>query len=359
MKALQITSSPAGGYRPQIAVGPEGTLHAVYYDRVEAGDIVRYRQSRDGLTWSAAETVSEATGRNWGPDLVVRADGSVVVVYDHAEDDFRSRGWLRVRDSSGWGSLMPLTPEGAVEMGSGHVAHAEGADLAYVHIRKPLGAEHRFQAIASWRKGDRWEPEQVLSDGGQDAWHSNVERRPDASVLIGFDLGVGGTETNLMLVDGRDGRFGAPESLSATSHPGERPNFAFLPGLDIVTWFRKQGGFPRHIYVRTGRPGAWGATEEPSAGIAGYHFDPDIAVRPDGLRCLVWGWDGGEEAELVYSLWKAASWSPVRQVARVGWGKPGLPSIDVDQNGAFHVVWTQGVRGSNEVYYARISPDAG
>lgn len=354
---MLLAARPAGGFRPQIAVGPGDLLHVVYYDRVEAGDIIRYRSSADGVSWTDPETISEKSGRNWGPDLVLREDGDLVLVYDHALEDFSSRGWLRVREQGAWGDLSPLTPAGAVEMGSGHVANGPGDSLAYVHIRKALGPENRFRAYGSWYQGGSWTPEVAFTDGRQDTWHSNVERRPDGSVLVGYDVGVGGTETELFIVEGHPGSFKAPESLSASSFPGERPNFAFTKaGIDLVTWFRKDGGFPRHIYVRAGRPGHWEPPDEPSRDIAGYHFDPDIAVASDGTRCLVWGWDGGANAELVYSLWRAGRWDAPRQLSRIGWGKPGLPSVDVDSKGTFHVVWTQGIRGTNEVYYQRIQP---
>jgi hypothetical protein len=207
-----------------------------------------------------------------------------------------------------------------------------------------------------WRTGGKWSEPAALTDGTMDAWHTNVERRPDGSVLAGFDVGQGGSETTLYVVNGRDGHFDAPENLSATSHPGERPNFAFDAKTDWVTWFHKVGGRPEHVYVRSGRPGAWGATDEPSAGLGGYHFDPDIAVNKDGVLCLVWGWDSGADAELVYSLNRGKGWDPVRKVAEIDWGKPGLPSVFPDDTGAFHVVWNQGVRGSNEVYYAKLVP---
>jgi hypothetical protein len=353
---LALATRPTGGYRPQIAVGPDGRLHVVYYDRVDAGDVVRYRSSRDGKAWSDPETVSFPEGRNWGPDLVVRGDGSVVVVFDHAEKDFRSRGWLRVRTSEGWGELTPLTPEGDREMGSGHVADAAGDDLAYVYIGKPLGEANRFVATWTWREGGAWSDAKAFSDGRADAWHTNVERRPDGSVLAGYDVGQGGSETTLYVAEGRDGAFSPPESLSATSHPGERPNFAFADGVDWVTWFHKVGGLPRHVYARSGKPGAWGDTAELSAGLGGFHFDPDVEVNGDGVLCAVWGWDAGPDAELVYSLNRGSGWEPARKVAEVDWGEPGLPSIDADATGAFHVVWNQGVRGSNEVYYARLVP---
>ena len=317
-RALNLTDTKSGGYRPQVAVGADGTAHVVYYDRVEAGDLIRYRQVRDGRAGDT-ELLSFPEGRNWGPDLVVRDDGSVVVVFDVGGEGMASQGWVTVRNPSGWTEPVSLTPGSDYEIGSGHVAHGTGDQLAYVYIGKPLDPKARFRAQGRWLKDGRWSEVRSFNDGRQDAWHFNVERRPDGSVLGGYDIGVGGT--------------------------------------DHVTFFRKDGtSRPQWVHVVSGKPGSWSSPVTPSEGIGGFHFDPDIAVAPDGTLCLVWGWDAGEDAELLYSLHAGDGWSTPAKIADVDWGKPGLPSVDVDADGRFHVVWNQGVAGDNAVFYATLEP---
>ena len=353
---VELTTKPSGGYRPQIAVsGKDDELHVVYYDRVGAGDIIRRRRSADGASWTEPVPLGHSKDRNWGPDIVARDDGSVVVVYDHALPDFTSVGYLTTWSEGSWSTPEALTPADGGEIGSGHVADTTGGDLAYIFIGKQVGETHRFAAQGRWRTNGSWGEIVALSDGTEDAWHTNVERRPDGSVLAGFDIGTGGGETTLYLTEGRDGTFGPLENITATGSPGERPHFAFAPdGTDHVTWFHKVSGSPQHIYIRSGKPGAWGELQEPSAGYGGFHFDPDIAVNADGVLCLVWGWDAGDDAEMVYAINAGDGWSAPKKIADVDWGKPGLASLDVDSSGRFHVVWNQGVRGENAVYYAAL-----
>lgn len=354
--AQKISMGEGGGYRPQIAASPTGELHAIFYERTAAGDLIRHRRSTDGLSWSPQQPLGLDRDRNWGPDLVARDDGSVVVVFDHAKPDFSGQGYLTVFQGGAWSEPEALTPDDGGEVGSGHVAHGQGEDLAYIWIGKPLDPNARFKAKAKWRRDGAWGEVVELSDGAADAWHTNVERRPDGSMLFGYDIGTGGSETTLYVGEARDGRFGEPEDLSATGKPGERPHFAFGPdGRDHVTWFHKEGGRPVHVYARSGKPGAWGPVEEPSRGLGGFHFDPEIEVNAKGVRCMVWGWDQGQDAELVYSLDRGQGWEPPAKVADLNWGKPGLSSLVADAKGDFHVAWNQGVRGQNEVYYARLS----
>jgi hypothetical protein len=58
---------------------------------------------------------------------------------------------------------------------------------------------------------------------------------------------------------------------------------------------------------------------------------------------------------MVYSLDRGDGWEAPKLLAEIGRGKPGLASLVADELGNFHVVWTQGVRGDNEVYYSKLS----
>ena len=354
----QLTSKPSGGYRAQIAVAPDDLLHVVYYDRTDAGDIIRHRMSMNGVKWTPPISLGGDKERNWGPDIVVQQDGTVVVVYDHALPDFRSRGYITKFDSqkAQWSTPEVLTLDDGGEIGSGHIADAGDDQFAYVFIGKQLGEQYRFQAKWRWYKDNKWSDINSFSDGSEDAWHTNVERRPDGSVVAGFDIGTGGGATTLYFVEGVDGKFGELQNITATGEPGERPHFAFSASTDYITWFHKEKGQPKHIYVREHqRTGIWSNVVEPSQGYGGFHFDPEIAINQQGVLCLVWGWDAGQDAEMVYSINRGDGWSKPAKIADINWGKPGLASIAVDSKGAFHVVWNQGVRGYNEVYYAALS----
>ena len=359
---IRVSTDEGGGYRPQVAAAPDGTLHAVYYARLPAGDLLRHRWSADGRTWAAPQPFGFDTDRNWGPDIVAEADGGVAVVFDHARPDFTSQGWFtRFTPGGAWSAPAPLTPDNPQgEVGSGHLADVGGGRYAAVWIGKArVGPGEPFRAWARWGAPGAWEEPVPLSDGRSDAWHTNVERRPDGSVLAGWDIGQGGGETTLYVADGRDGRFAAAENLSANGgRPGERPHFAFgADGVDHVAWFHKQAARPVAVYVRSGRPGAWSPrVDEPARGYGGFHFDPDIAIDADGVRVLVWGWDNNTDAELVYSVDRGQGWEPPRRVATLGSGKPGLPSLTVGPDGTFTVVWNQGVAGQSDVYAARWDP---
>ena len=348
-------------------MGADSTLHVLFYGRKDAGDLMVHRvkgpQDKD---FGPPARPGFDKGRNWGPDLVVRDNGSVAVVFDLADPGPASQGFYTEWSAGQWSKPEPLTEGGPEqEVGSGHVAHGVGDSLAYVWIGKKVGHENRFRAWSRWFSNGSWGAPVALSDGAADAWHTNVERRPDGSLLVGFDIGLGGAETTLYVAEGSGGSFSPLENVTATGTAGERPHFASWraaeddPWTDHMAYFHKVGGRPIHVYTRTGGPGRWGAPEEPSKGYGGFHFDPEVAVDGDGRLCLVWGWDSGGQAELVYAIRSVdGRWSQPRRVAELKSGKPGLASLVAGPDGAFHVVWNQGVRGSSEVFYAHLPPGA-
>ena len=195
---VQLTSKPRRGYRPQVAVGKDGTIHALYYERTDDGDLDWHRRSSDGVRWSDPLHLGHNDNRNWDLDLVASDDGSVMVVYDHALPDFRSRGFITQFNGESWSTPAPISPDNGGEVGSGHAAHGEADTLAYVFIGKQLDLSIASRPSTAGSEDGAWDDIGQFTDGEQDAWHTNVERRPDGSMLAGWDVGQGGAETQLM-----------------------------------------------------------------------------------------------------------------------------------------------------------------
>lgn len=359
-------SAEDGGLRPQIASGPDGALHVVYYSQTAGGDLLRHQLAPgscggEGCTWSgfgAAEPFGEASGRNWGPDLVVRPDGDAVVCWDHSEPTVSDAGRVMVSTwtRGAWSTPEAVSSEGRVEVGSAHLADTTGEDLAVVWIQRSLTPGQPFVAMGRWLLAGRWSEAAPLpspAQGGaetREAWHTNVERRPDGSVLAGWDLGPGGGQNQVVQSVGRRGTWEAPEDVSAGQFWGERPHFAFLGASSFVAWFHRVDDQPLRIYARE----ADGTVQNLSGGLGGFNFDPDIAVNDDGVRLAVWGWDSGGDADLVYSLSRGQGWSRPARVAHLPGRKPGLPSVTVAPDGSFHVVWAWWVRGTSDIYYSNL-----
>lgn len=355
-------SEDEGGLRPQIAAGPDGTLHLVYYAQTAAGDLLRHRVRPPGGAWGAPVSFGQPDGRNWGPDLVVRGDGSAVVSWDHTDTSQGFAGQVFVSEWRGaWSSPEALTPLDGREVGSAHVADVgDAADLAVVWIERRLEPGAPFRAVSRWRRGGTWtEPEALGEIGAGESWHTNVERLFDGDVMAVWDTGPGGGENRVWQARGGDGTWTAPVAVDP-AHPGERPQVAswttFVGTSNAIVWFHRIFDQPLHIWL-------WQtdvATRDLADGLGGYHFDPDVAVRLDGALVAVWGWDGGSDAALVYSLGYGGQWTPPARVADLPGAdqgfKPGLPSLTVTPDGVTHVSWAWWRRGESSVWTASLPP---
>jgi hypothetical protein len=117
---------------------------------------------------------------------------------------------------------------------------------------------------------------------------------------------------------------------------------------------------PLRVYTRPMTHTPSGAQLGPvttlSQGLGGYQYDPDIAVNGNGVLCATWGWDGGSDADLVFSRNQGAGWTSPTRVAAGGQDKPGLPSLVAAPDGTFHVVWVQWRRGVSSVWWASLQP---
>ena len=102
--------SGGGGYRPQVAVGADNTLHVLFYGRQDAGDLMVHRVKKPGESdFGPPVQPGFDKGRNWGPDLVVRADGTVPVVFDLADPGPASQGFFTEWSGGTWSTPEPLT----------------------------------------------------------------------------------------------------------------------------------------------------------------------------------------------------------------------------------------------------------
>ncbi|MDP6931875.1 MAG: sialidase family protein, partial [Myxococcota bacterium] len=260
----------------------------------------------------------------------------------------------------GWSEPLALTPDDGGEVGSSHLADgSEG--IAVVWIGRELDPGVPFRPSARWRTNGDWGEVRTLDETGQEAWHTNVERRTDGSVLAGWDLGQGGMENRVLVRRGSAGGWGPLVDLSEGRWWGERPHFAFAEdGTDHVTWFHRTMDQPLRVYTRPMTHTPSGAQLGPvttlSQGLGGYQYDPDIAVNGNGVLCATWGWDGGSDADLVFSRNQGAGWTSPTRVAAGGQDKPGLPSLVAAPDGTFHVVWVQWRRGVSSVWWASLQP---
>jgi hypothetical protein len=96
---------------PALAVGPDGTLHAVWQDQRDTGTNAHlyYASSSDGgLTWSANSKITTSTSYSHGePALVAAPDGLLHLVW-RGSTSRGSKIFYSVRSNGTWGAAVPV-----------------------------------------------------------------------------------------------------------------------------------------------------------------------------------------------------------------------------------------------------------
>lgn len=151
-----------GSIVPEIAAGPDGTVHVVWQDARFTGqrDAIAYSRSTDGgVTWSAPVRVnSDPSAAAFTPQVHVALDGTIGVSYY----DLRSRGanplalptdyWLaRSTDGVTWSEtriaptfdILTAPVAGGLFLGDYTGLQSAGSTFLSLHARTPGGTENR------------------------------------------------------------------------------------------------------------------------------------------------------------------------------------------------------------------------
>ena len=95
----------------------------------------------------------------------------------------------------------------------------------------------------------------------------------------------------------------------------------------------------------------WSKPLRITRGVRGRHYDPDLAGGRDGRVMVVWAWSAAGRSTLMYSVLSGGKHTPPRTFGK-GAGMASLPSISAGPDGRFHVIWNQGPRDNEVIYYA-------
>lgn len=352
-----VASRPAGGHRPQIAVDSRGGLHVVYYKRIGDADAVVYRHAPGGGSFGAEQPVSQLDAQNWGPDLVIGPDDRPWVSYDHAQKDFTGQVFMVHQTSGGWSQPERISEATGVETSSSHLAFEPDGTLTVVWLsRNPQPGGRSDVLMRSRSPGGSWSGISTQYQGNQDALHSNIMRGAGMGIdVVGFDLMPRPGYRQVRIAVIRDGRIGPFRPVGDADLSTERPNFGFgADGTLFAAWTDSYQGARVGVSYVTGRlegdEASWSEPGRITKGFRGGHYDPDIAGNSRGDVVLVWAWQDGEKASILYSRWEKGRFSAPRQIHPVI-GMTSLPSIYAAPSGQFHLVWNHGSPDATEVMY--------
>ena len=351
-----IARAPGGIHRPQVAVDPGGGVHVVYYLRRGAADVVVYRHGPAGKPLGAEVVISQRTERNLGPDLVIGPDRMPWVCYDHARPDFTGDVFLTRKTAKGWTTPKQISTDKKVETSSSHLAFGPGGALTVVWLarppRQPEGGTSRVLRRTRTARG-KWGDAVTVYSGQQNAMHAAIMGGPGGLQVIGYDIVP---RANYRQVQVAVTLAGEVQATGDDALSTERPNFGFVGRGQIhAAWTTALHHVRVGVSWSVGRVIPTGTTwSKPlriTRGVRGRHYDPDLAGGRGGRVMVVWAWSAAGRSTLLYSVLRGGKHTPPRSFGK-GPGMASLPSISAGPDGRFHVVWNQGPRDNEVIYYA-------
>ncbi len=361
------TAAPEGSIEneyPCLAVGPGNQPHAVWrgYDG-EHGQV--YYATDPGSGWTDPLVLSDLPGLDSSyPQVAVGPDGTVHAVWtsysDEAEDIFYS-----MNDGSGWADPIPLstTSHGNYEPrlalgpdGAPHVAfhgHIDGCEIFY-----------------TTNPGGGWtDPVMVSSDDGNDEHSLAVDAFGQPHLAwVRYDYNY--QEDDLFYSTN-------PDYATDPGGPWEEPTFIDndeddIYGVDLKTgpdgvphlvWYGPDDYGYCRVFYATDPGGGWTEPVAISSNPEDDSFYCRLAVGPDGNPQAVWYAAGYVEAEeeevlnLYYSTDTGAGWydDPVLLFTSSGWSMLmdlSYPQIAVDADGAPHAAWNGAGGAGLDTWYA-------
>lgn len=271
-----------GGQRcisPAIAAGAGGNLHVVWEREVGEEHRIEYRARREGA-WAEAEQV--ATGsRAWYPAIAVAEDGTVHLLWmDDRSGNFEI--WHRRRDRGGWSDPVQVSrTSGLSAMPS--LAVERGGRVHAVWQEEDAGGGGGSVYYAS-SVGGSWTEAGELSSPGRAALHPCIAAEGGRTVLAVWQEGEG----DISVIRSRalaEGEWGSPLSLSAEEGRASTPSVAGSGGRLVVAWTRDRNG-EKDLVWRLGDGEGWGT---PMAAAEGEHpTHPSVYLSSGGAVHIVW-----------------------------------------------------------------------
>ncbi len=332
---VAVSGASQNSVNPQIAVGPDSTLTAIWTVFSGGSNAIQTSHSSNGASWSPPFTLATVAGEASTPQIVA-ANGVITAVWQGA-----SGGWNTIQASrSTDGLVWSVTPVDVSAAGgaaaSPRVAVTSPGVLTAAWTRFD-GSNYIAQSARSSDGGITWSVPASLSAAGRNASvpQVSVASGGASAVWLRFD----GTNEVVQASHSADGvSWSAPATLSAVGQDAESPQLAAAPGGGFTAVWNRSDGANAIVQASHSADGVvWSAPTGLSAS-GGDALAPQIVAAGDGSLTAVWARFNGSHIVVQSSY----------SVSGASWGVPVDISVDgasdgqqivVAPNGSLTAIW--------------------
>jgi hypothetical protein len=290
--AERIESNAASAFQPQIAFAANGNAIAVWLQMDGMNQNVWANRYVAGTGWGTAELIeTDNTRHAFNPQIASDPNGNAIAVW-FQEDGTRYNIWAnRYVAGTGWGTAELIETDNA-----GFAFHPQ---IAF----DPGG-----NAIAVWYQSD-------------------------------------GTRTNVWARRHVAGSGWGTAELIETDNAGSvsGPQISFDPNGNAIAVWNQHDGTRENIWANRYVAGTgWGTAELIETDNAGYAFNPEVAIDPNGNAVVVWNQFDGTRNNLWANRYAAGTgWGTAELIETDNAGSALYPQIAIGADGNAIAVWYQ------------------
>jgi hypothetical protein len=341
---------------PAVAVDPSGNPHVVWDDDTTGNSEIYYKSSTDeGATWTTAKRLSSTSAGCYRPDIAAGPSGALHVVwYDYATGEYEIYYRKSTNGGITWTATKRLTwtarsaeyPALAVDSsGNPHVAWMEYILGNYeIYYKKSTdGGTHWTTAKRlTWTSESSDEPALAVDSSGNPhvVWFESTPGKSDIYHKKSTDGGITWTATKRLTWD---------------------PEGSWYPSLAVdssdilhLAWENATIEAPEIFYRRSTDGGTSWIPVKRLTWTSGLSGSPQIAVDPSGNPHVVW-YDSTPGHYEVYYKMSTTGGTTWMANERLTWTPSGAydPDLVTDPTGYSHVVWQSNIPGNMEIFYKK------
>lgn len=319
---LNLSSDPDVTRMPDIAVAPDGTLHAVWTDQTTRE--MKYRSRPPGGSWSAATVVGTYAG------ITIFADGDICIA---AAPDGTVH-ILYADDSSGNSEIYHRSkPVGGSWSGPVNISQTPGTRSEFPHVAvSPDGIVHAAWVdatpsgggccgetyYASLSPGGSWTPAINVSNSAANEYEIRMGVGPDNSVHIisAQEDGGPGIQNIYYYTKPAGGSFAPAKNLTGIANVGRNMGGVLKTADGTVHVVYYEGPAP-HQVIYQNRPACDTSWSSPVnlSNSAGGSYNPALAADACGNLHVAWSQDIGAVRRVMHSgRLTSGEWSPPEDI---------------------------------------------
>jgi hypothetical protein len=342
----RLTEYPSNAWVPDMAPGPDGHVHLVWFDD-RSGDWEVYHKEWDGLAWGTDTRLTFAGGESDRPQVAVDPWGRVHVAwYDHRDGDFEI--YYTVREGLLWAPDERLTFDPANQSYPSIAADANGtAHIVWSDYRNPGNGEiYYIRGFCG-----NWESELRLTSSAGSSSKPTVAAGPEGLIHVAwYDTREGANEVFYKFWNGN--AWSDDERVSDSLSGSWYQNMAVdSSGTLHLVWLDRKSGNWEVFYRDRGPDGLWGAVRRLTRDEA-WSGTPDVAVDPHGRVHVVWRDSRDGTLEIYYVAWNGTRWTNETRLT-LNPAASRRPSVCVDGEGRIVVVYMDAEEGDTGLYWVK------